>query len=181
MFNKLSFAAIVTLSAIVVWLYVRVNRLETTLFDLKDRYETSSVVIKPATPEPGTFNSAPGNPMDVLPPDDSKNQNFTTASFNKTTHNFGRIKQGAKASTEFIFTNTGSQPLTIQSARGSCGCTVPTWPHEPIAPGATGKITVVFDSYGKSGEQTKTVTVIANTRPSTTTLTIQSTVIPPEN
>jgi hypothetical protein len=51
----------------------------------------------------------------------------------------------------------------IRSANGSCGCTVPEWPHEPVAPGSTGVINITFDSKGKNGMQHKTVTLISNT------------------
>ena len=76
----------------------------------------------------------------------------------------------------FKFKNTGSEPLVISDAKGSCGCTVPDWPREPIAPGASGEIKVEFDSKGKGSEdgskQTKKVTVTANTNPTQSYLTI---------
>ena len=67
-------------------------------------------------------------------------------SFQKDVHDFGKLKQHGNASTEFTFTNTGNAPLIISNAKGSCGCTVPTWPREPIAPGATASIKVKYDS-----------------------------------
>ena len=75
---------------------------------------------------------------------------------------------------EFVFTNTGEEPLIISKAKGSCGCTVPNWPKEPILPGKSGKIDVVFrPSKGQAGsKQTKTVTVSANTSPENTILKI---------
>ena len=85
--------------------------------------------------------------------------------FEKEVHDFGTMKQYGDASTEFKFTNTGTEPLIISNAKGSCGCTVPEWPKEEIAPGKTGEIKVVFNSRGKRGPQHKTVAITANTNP----------------
>ena len=80
-------------------------------------------------------------------------------------HNFGKIKAGAKARHVFKFKNTGKEPLIIADAKASCGCTTPSWPKEPIAPGKIGELVVEFDSSGKFGGQSKRVTIIANTNP----------------
>lgn len=82
-------------------------------------------------------------------------------SFEKETNDYGTIDQYSDGSCEFIFTNTGNAPLVISNAKGSCGCTVPTWPKEPIAPGETGKIKVHYDTkrVGKFG---KSVTLQSN-------------------
>lgn len=98
--------------------------------------------------------------------------------FAEEAHDFGVITEGAKAEYDFAFTNTGDSPLIISNAKGSCGCTVPQWPREPIAPGETGMIHVVFDSSGKPGQQTKQVTLNANTVPNTKVLTITAQVQP---
>lgn len=89
----------------------------------------------------------------------------TSVEFKELEVPFGPIKQGDKFEHDFFFTNTGKSPMKIASAQGSCGCTVPEYPKEPIAPGATGKIHVTFNSAGKMGDQYKTVTINANTRP----------------
>lgn len=89
----------------------------------------------------------------------------TTVQYEHTDFDFGSVKEGEKVKHTYKFKNTGSEPLIISSAKGSCGCTVPKWPAEPIAPGATGQIDVEFDSKGKPGKQTKRVTVTANTVP----------------
>jgi hypothetical protein len=94
--------------------------------------------------------------------------------FKDTIHNFGNIKAGDVLSHDFEFTNTGKTPLIISSAAASCGCTVPDYPHEPIAPGKTGVLTVKFNSEGKSGHQEKTVNVQANTLNSTHILHIKA-------
>jgi hypothetical protein len=66
--------------------------------------------------------------------------------FEKETHDYGTIKQNANGVYEFKFKNTGTQPLMISNAKGSCGCTVPEWPREPIAPGESGVIKVKYDT-----------------------------------
>lgn len=98
----------------------------------------------------------------------------TTIQFEKTEHDFGKIKQGDEAEYKFKFTNTGKEPLIIENAQGSCGCTVPSYPKEPVAPGASGEILVKFNSAGKSNAQQKTVTLTANTEPIQTVLTIKA-------
>lgn len=82
--------------------------------------------------------------------------------FNEEEFNFGTIKQGESIQHDFEFTNTGKTPLIISNASGSCGCTVPEWPKEPIAPGAKAMIKVTFNSAGKQGVQDKTVTLQSN-------------------
>lgn len=80
-------------------------------------------------------------------------------------YNFGKIKAGVKARHVFKFKNTGKEPLIIADAKASCGCTTPSWPKEPIAPGKTAELVVEFDSSGKFGGQSKRVTIVANTNP----------------
>jgi hypothetical protein len=98
--------------------------------------------------------------------------------FNEEKHDFGTINEGEKVSFSFVFKNTGGSDLVISSAQGSCGCTVPSYPKEPIKPGTEGKIDVSFDSNGKAGLTEKTVTLVTNCNPSTKILTISSTVTP---
>ena len=92
--------------------------------------------------------------------------------FETEVHDFGTIVQGEKVAYAFKFKNTGKADLIITSAKGSCGCTVPEWPQDPIAPGEEGVIDVVFNSEGKSGQQNKKVTIVANTVPNTKILAI---------
>jgi len=92
--------------------------------------------------------------------------------FEEETHDFGRITEGEKISYAFKFKNVGNGDLVIRSANGSCGCTVPEWPHEPVPPGGKGVINITFDSAGKHGMQHKTVTLISNTVPNTKVLNI---------
>lgn len=89
----------------------------------------------------------------------------TTIEFEETTYDFGTVKQGEKVSHIFKFRNTGNEPLIISNAKATCGCTVPNWPKDPIPPGGTGEMEVVFDTKGKSNKQNKKVTITANTNP----------------
>lgn len=74
---------------------------------------------------------------------------------------YGTIEQGSDPLRKVAFTNTGTQPLVISNARGSCGCTVPTWPKEPIAPGETGEIEIRYDTK-RLGNINKTVKLTTN-------------------
>lgn len=112
---------------------------------------------------PATAENADGVNGDVAVPE------FT---FEKEAHDFGTIVQGEKVAYSFKFKNTGKGDLIITSAKGSCGCTIPEYPQEPIAPGEEGIIDVVFNSEGKEGQQNKKVTIIANTVPNTKVLAI---------
>ena len=94
--------------------------------------------------------------------------------FEKELHDFGQLVDGEKVSYSFKFTNSGDAPLIISSAKGSCGCTVPNWPKDPIAPGESGTIDVTFNSSGRSGKQNKAITLTANTNPSRKVINITS-------
>jgi hypothetical protein len=93
-------------------------------------------------------------------------------SFTDTLHDFGRMKEGEIVVYEFSFTNKGKRDLLINEAKGSCGCTVPDYPKEPIKPGEQNSIKVTFNSQGKKGYNEKTVMVITNGNPSILNLTI---------
>lgn len=96
--------------------------------------------------------------------------------FAEEEYSFGNIKEGEEVSHRFSFTNTGEAPLIIQSATASCGCTVPSHSKEPIPVGGTGFVDVKFNSKGKAGSQSPTVTVTANTYPKITRLRLKGTV-----
>ena len=96
--------------------------------------------------------------------------------FEKVEHNFGKIVEGTQATVTFTFTNTGTEPLVLNSVRASCGCTTPKWTKEPVAPGATGQITAIYNSQGRPGNFTKTITVKYNGVEGTKFLTIRGTV-----
>lgn len=88
-------------------------------------------------------------------------------------HDYGMIEQGDKVNHVFKFTNTGEADLIIKNAEASCGCTVPTYPFIPIAPGKTGSIAVTFSSVGKMGTQRPSITVTSNAYPRTQTLYLE--------
>lgn len=100
--------------------------------------------------------------------------------FEKEVYDFGLVNEGEKVTYDFKFKNTGNSPLIISSATASCGCTVPDYPKQPIAPGEEGVISVVFNSEGRPGVQNKIVTVTANTIPSLTELSILGSVLAKE-
>ena len=81
--------------------------------------------------------------------------------FTKDTHDYGNVKYGGNGVCTFTFKNTGTEPLIISQAKGSCGCTVPEWTTDPIAPGETGTITVKYNTE-KVGPINKSVTVMSN-------------------
>ena len=134
---------------------------------------TASTPTPPATEVTKTPAAADANAVDPNVPK-------TTMEFADMTHDFGTIDEGDKVEHIFKFKNSGDEPLIINSAKGSCGCTVPEWPKEPVAPGGEGEIKVVFNSKGKKNKQTKTVTINANTDPNPTRLTIKADVTPAE-
>jgi hypothetical protein len=99
-------------------------------------------------------------------------------SLDKVEHDFGTITEGTVATTEFIVTNSGDNDLIISNATATCGCTVPEWPKAPIASGQSAPIKVSFDSNGKPGQQSKTITLTTNTEKGTETFSIKAEVTP---
>lgn len=127
------------------------------------------------------FNTAPGaeknytieksiEPVQKEQPNDPK----TAITFANMEHDFGKIDQNTENEYIFKFTNTGTNPLLIYKAKGSCGCTVPQYPKEPIAPGEDGEIKVVYKPGKQKNKQTKWVTVTANTEPGDTKVKIMA-------
>ena len=120
----------------------------------------------PVAPGAAATPAAPATPAVPAGP-------TTVMTFAESEFDFGTVTSGEKVEHSYKFTNTGSEPLIISDAKGSCGCTVPEWPKEPIAPGASSEILVRFDSSNKSGNQSKRVTLTSNTNPAQTFLTIK--------
>lgn len=183
MINKILLALVVVLSCWVAYLTWQQKQLNN---QLKALTEKESVNITPL--QPGTANTpaTEASPFDK-PSNDALLNDFpetktppplTSIKFERITHDYGRIDEGAKVKTTFRFTNTGNNPLIISSAVGSCGCTVPNWPKAALKPGESGVIDVQFDSEGKHGQVEKNVTVTANCNPPSTLLTIKATIIP---
>ena len=95
--------------------------------------------------------------------------------WSKTTHDFGTVKMGPKANTEFNFKNSGVTPVTIKSANPSCGCTASDYSHEPIMPGQNGYVKASYGTKGRPGFFKKTITVTLDNG-TTQVLTITGTV-----
>ncbi len=108
----------------------------------------------------------------------SVDPNAPEIKWESTSIDYGTVKKGdeSNANREFKLTNTGKTPLILSSCRGSCGCTVPTCPTEPILPGKSATIKVHYDVH-RVGPFTKNVTVNSNAKTATETLTIKGTVI----
>ena len=100
------------------------------------------------------------------------NANDATMIFETKEHDFGTFEQDGNGTYLFLFTNTGKEPLVISDAHGSCGCTVPRWPHHPIAPGKMDTIKVTYDTH-RVGVFVKTVTLTSNGKESPLVLTIK--------
>ena len=123
------------------------------------------------------LQNASVNAGDVYVSGNSQNPQLPQLSFDAEVFNFGLLTQGEKVSHDFYFKNTGKKPLIISAAEGSCGCTVPEYPKDPIAPGESGVIKVTFNTESKSGTQEKTVTLVTNCEPSTRLLRIQAEIV----
>ena len=131
----------------------------------------------PATTLPQSLNNTPNPLASQITEIEKPKGPITSMIFDSETHDFGTIKQNSTDNKyTFTFTNTGTNPLIISNAKGSCGCTVPKWPKEPIPPGGTGTIEVDYKPGSQKGNQKKTVTVTANTEPADTRLAINAVV-----
>jgi hypothetical protein len=100
-----------------------------------------------------------------------------TIDFESKVVDYGVIDHNADGVRKFVFTNNGTEPLIIKNAKGSCGCTVPTWPREPIAAGETAEIGVKY-ATNRVGKFTKTITLTTNASKKPVILTIKGEVSP---
>ena len=103
----------------------------------------------------------------------------TTIEFEESEFDFGTIDEGEKVSHTYKFTNTGSEPLIIKDAKGSCGCTVPTYPKEPIMPFESAQIEIRY-ATNRLGKFSKTVTLTTNEVGEKHVLKVQGEVLKPE-
>jgi len=88
---------------------------------------------------------------------------YPVMTFNEPEYDFGTVSEGTVVEKEYTFKNTGDSDLVIVNAKGSCGCTVPTWTKKPVAPGEEGTVLVKFNTSGKPDAQSKAVTSTTNT------------------
>ncbi|MCB9246163.1 MAG: DUF1573 domain-containing protein [Flavobacteriales bacterium] len=98
--------------------------------------------------------------------------------FEEEIWDFGRITEGEIVKHSFKFVNAGNETLVINRCSASCGCTTPVCPTQPIKPGESGEITIRFDSHNRLNSQTKNITILANTVPPETVITIKGFVMP---
>jgi hypothetical protein len=144
----------------------------------KKEIEPSSGETTTSSEKPGVTN--PGDPTSTMDPGATPansrvaNMAKTSIQFANYEHDFGQVMQDSENKYVFRFTNTGSEPLVIETAKGSCGCTVPEYPKEPIAPGGTGEIGVVYKPGKQKGQQNKNITITANTDPVQTIVKIKA-------
>ena len=101
--------------------------------------------------------------------------------FDEIRFHFGEVYEGDQLSHIFKFQNSGNGDLVISDVSTTCGCTVAGYSKDPVKPGNNGEIEIKFDTKGKSGMQSKTITVLANTIPATKVLTISAEVLPAKN
>ncbi|WP_103864454.1 DUF1573 domain-containing protein [Aquimarina sp. I32.4] len=118
------------------------------------------------------------NTASVTTSQEKKNAEYAVLSFAENEYNFGTISEGDIVNHKFSFTNTGTVPLIILTAKGSCGCTVSKWSKKPIAPGEKGEMLVTFNSNDKPNQQIKQVTITANTKTGKEILKIKAMVTP---
>jgi len=111
---------------------------------------------------------------------DSINPNAAEISLENESFDFGLLDKGAPCTTVFKFKNSGKEPLILSNVRASCGCTTPSWPKEPIAPGASSEISVKYDS-NRVGKFSKTATITSNAKTATKVIKISGEIkAPPE-
>ncbi len=116
------------------------------------------------------------NPISADRPVDTVN--VARMEFDDANFDFGSAQEGDVVKHTFRFTNSGKAPLVINNAKSTCGCTVPKWPKDPIAPGASGEIAVNFNTKGKKGYQDKPITISANTSPPQTVIHLKGGIKP---
>ncbi len=118
------------------------------------------------------------NPVDANESEDTVN--VAKMVFEEKRFDFGTVNEGDVVKHTFKFVNEGTVPLIIAQAKSTCGCTIPEWPKNPIAPGEGGVIDVRFDTKNKKNRQGKPITIIANTYPRETILQLKGQVTPKE-
>lgn len=96
--------------------------------------------------------------------------------FSEERYDFGTLEEGPKASHEFTFTNTGTEPLILTNVKASCGCTTPSWTKEPVLPGEDGKILVTYNTAKRVGAFNKSITITSNASEPTKVIYIKGTV-----
>ena len=96
----------------------------------------------------------------------------------ETKFDFSDISSGQIVSHDFEIKNSGKEFLIIKEVLVTCGCTVSSWPKEPLAPGDSSVIKISFDSNGKIGRQNKVIRIISNAENNPEKITISANVLP---
>jgi hypothetical protein len=111
------------------------------------------------------------------------NPNAPKIVFKENEFDFKSVDEGPKITHEFIFTNKGKEALVLSNVKASCGCTTPVWPKEPILPGQEGKILVTYNTSGRPGPFTKSITITSNADEANKVITIRGAVtsVPEKN
>lgn len=155
-------------------------------FSLTAQTKSTPVVTHPvkevkATPVKAEAKNVPVNAETQNAPQASPEAVSSKAvmTFESTVVDYGTIENGGEPLRVVKFTNTGTEPLVIKNARGSCGCTVPTWEKEPIAPGQSSTIEIRYDTK-RTGPINKSVTITTNEGSDTHVLQVIGNVLPPK-
>lgn len=112
------------------------------------------------TAAPTISASSPLSPVAAAAPTTSlKPENV---SFKNEIHDFGNVQEGPSADYEFTFKNTGKEPIILTNVQASCGCTTPSWSKDPVLPGKTGTVKASYNTVGRPGPFTKSITVTSN-------------------
>ena len=130
-----------------------------------------------AVPPPAPVNAPAAMPV-VAPTTPPVDENAGKFKFQEETHDFGTVPEGPLAEYDFEFKNVGKSPIVITDAHGSCGCTVPTWPHDPILPKKSAKIHVAYTTSGRQGMINKDVIINSNAQQNPMRLHITGNVTP---
>lgn len=117
------------------------------------------------------------NPQSAKGIDEELYENLPTMDFEDTVYNFGDVPEGEQVTHDFTFTNNGKTPLLISAATGSCGCTVADYPQEPVMPGESDVIKVLFNSVNKQGHVEKSLSVTTNSQRSVHLVYIKADVV----
>ncbi len=148
--------------------------------------QTSSLVAPAPVPDPAPHPEAPPmieqvlDTMPVVTRSERPVRTPASISFEETTYTYDTIQQGEVVEYAFKFTNTGERPLSIKDVKGSCGCTIGSYPFLDIAPNEKSTIKARFDSKGKVGVQSTTITVYSNANPKGDVLSLKGFVVEPK-
>ncbi|MEY3404572.1 MAG: DUF1573 domain-containing protein [Cyclobacteriaceae bacterium] len=165
---------LIALSAAVLMTGCRDREAEKKIAELESRL--AQMESGRANPNAGVMTTPLQTVQNSQAPEQKPEGPLPSIEFETMEHDFGSVPEGKKVSFTYKFKNTGQAPLIIQGAQPSCGCTAPDWSKNPIPVGGTGFVTAEFDTKGKPGANSKTITVTANTWPKTTTLRFKANV-----